>query len=117
MNCGAIPESLLESELFGHERGAFTGAVRAHPGLFEQAHGGTLLLDEIGEMPLSLQTRLLRVLEASTVRRIGGQRDKAHRCQGGRGYGEDLEQMVHDGSFRESPLPTPSGSHPGSTAS
>jgi len=101
VNCGAIPESLLESELFGHERGAFTGAVRAHPGLFEQAHSGTLLLDEIGEMPLSLQTRLLRVLEANTVRRIGGQRDRPIDVRVVAATARDLETMAQEGSFRE----------------
>lgn len=76
LNCGAIPRDLIESELFGHERGAFTGAVGSRPGLFEQAAGGTLLLDEIGELPLEQQPRLLRVLETGWVRRVGGQSER-----------------------------------------
>ncbi|MFO7983874.1 MAG: sigma 54-interacting transcriptional regulator [Desulfuromonadales bacterium] len=76
VNCGAIGEELLESELFGHEKGAFTGAVRMHKGRFERADGGTLFLDEIGEMPLHTQARLLRVLESGTVERVGGEQER-----------------------------------------
>jgi DNA-binding NtrC family response regulator len=71
INCGAIPAGLIEAELFGHEKGSFTGAVRAHAGVFERAHGGTLLLDEVTEMPLDMQTRLLRVLETRRFYRVG----------------------------------------------
>jgi two-component system response regulator AtoC len=101
VNCGAIPESLLESELFGHERGAFTGAIRAHQGLFEQAHHGTLLLDEIGEMPLALQTRLLRVLEAGTVRRVGGQKDRKIDVRVVAATARDLVTMAEERRFRD----------------
>jgi DNA-binding NtrC family response regulator len=73
VNCGAVPANLIESELFGHERGAFTGATQQHRGMFERASGGTLFLDEIVEMPLELQPRLLRVLETGTLLRVGGE--------------------------------------------
>ena len=75
VNCAAIPETLFESELFGHERGAFTGASSARAGLFERAHGGTLFLDEIGELPLGLQSKLLRTLQDGTLMRLGGSRE------------------------------------------
>jgi DNA-binding NtrC family response regulator len=75
VNCAALPESLMESELFGHEKGAFTGAVERRAGCFEQAHNGTLLLDEIGDMPIGTQAKLLRVIEESKVRRLGGTKD------------------------------------------
>jgi transcriptional regulator with PAS, ATPase and Fis domain len=100
-NCGAIPESLLESTLFGHVKGAFTGADRRHHGLFEAAHGGTLFLDEIGEMSPSMQVRLLRVLQDGEVRPIGGERatkvDVRVLCATHR----DVDAMLERGGFRE----------------
>lgn len=76
INCGAIPASLIEAELFGHEKGSFTGAIQARAGVFERANGGTLLLDEVTEMPIEMQTRLLRVLEQRRFRRVGGSREQ-----------------------------------------
>jgi two-component system response regulator PilR (NtrC family) len=101
VNCGAIPENLIESELFGHKKGSFTGAVGDRPGLFEQAEGGTLFLDEIGELPLLLQTKLLRVLQEREFKRVGDsltrKTDVRIICASNR----DLEAQVKDGSFRE----------------
>ncbi len=101
VNCGAIPETLLESELFGHERGAFTGAVKRHRGLFEQASGGTLLLDEVGEIPLALQVKLLRALEERRIRRVGGTRDVPVDVRIIAATSRDLPELVGRGSFRE----------------
>ena len=101
LNAGGLPRELIESELFGHERGAFTGAVGQRKGAFEQAQGGTLLLDEIGELPLDMQTRLLRVLETWQIRRVGGEStiklDVRLICATHR----DLSQMVALGTFRQ----------------
>ena len=100
LNTAAIPAELLESELFGHEAGAFTGAAKRHPGRFEQAEGGTLFLDEIGDMPLSLQTRLLRVLAESEFYRVGG-RELIHAdVRVVAATHQDLEQKVAQGTFR-----------------
>ena len=101
VNCGALPENLIESELFGHCRGAFTGAVAARTGLFEVADGGTIFLDEIGELPLSMQAKLLRVLETGDIRRLGDNQTVNVNVRIVCATHRDLEQMVEDGTFRE----------------
>jgi transcriptional regulator with GAF, ATPase, and Fis domain len=101
INCAAIPDTLLESELFGHEKGAFTGAVQARRGKFELAHGGTLFLDEIGELPLSMQPKLLRVLEDRRVSRLGGSADHVADVRILAATNRDLAQEVQAGRFRE----------------
>jgi DNA-binding NtrC family response regulator len=101
INCASIPETLLESELFGHERGAFTDAVHDKVGLLELAHRGTLLLDEIGEMSMSVQVKLLRVLEKMTFRRVGGIKDISVDVRIIAATNRDLRRAVADGSFRE----------------
>lgn len=101
VNCGAIPESILDSELFGHEKGAFTGAVNLRSGRFELANGGTIFLDEIGEMPLSAQVRLLRVLQDGIFERVGGAAPVATDVRVIAATHRDIEQMVKDGQFRE----------------
>lgn len=101
VNCAAIPEGLLESELFGHERGAFTGAVLQKAGRFELAEGGTLFLDEIGELPMSLQGKLLRVLQDKTFDRLGGQVSRRVDFRLIAATNQNLRQLVADGRFRE----------------
>lgn len=101
VNCGAIPPALIESELFGHERGSFTSAVRDHRGYFEQANGGTLFLDEVGELSLDLQTRFLRVLETGTFRRLGAQSQTVADFRIICATHRDLQKAVADGKFRE----------------
>ncbi len=101
INCAALPESLLESELFGHEKGAFTGAASAKPGLFEVADGGTLFIDEIGEMPGSLQAKLLRVLEDGLIRRVGSIKERRVDVRLLCATNRNLSNEVKEGRFRE----------------
>jgi len=101
VNCGAIPENLLESELFGHVKGAFTGAVANHPGLFQAANGGTLFLDEIGDMPVALQVKLLRVLQERMVRPVGASHAVPVDVRILSATHRDLDLAIIDGSFRK----------------
>lgn len=100
INCAAIPSELLESELFGYERGAFTGADRARQGRFEESNGGTLFLDEIGDMPLALQSKLLRTLETHTIQRVGGGKEIELNLRLICATHQNIEKMVEDGRFR-----------------
>ncbi|GGE31583.1 transcriptional regulator FleQ [Halopseudomonas oceani] len=101
VNCGAIPAELLESELFGHEKGAFTGAITSRAGRFELAQGGTLFLDEIGDMPLPMQVKLLRVLQERTFERVGSNKVQSADVRVIAATHKNLEQMIEDGTFRE----------------
>lgn len=101
VNCAAIPENLFESELFGHVKGAFTGAIKNRKGCFEMAHGGTLFLDEIGEMPLAVQPKLLRALQEGRVRKLGNETDLPVDVRLVSATNRDLKSMAEDGLFRE----------------
>lgn len=101
VNCGAIPESLMESEMFGHKKGSFTGAVADKAGLFEVADGGSLFLDEVGELPLSIQVKLLRAIQERVIRRVGGTEDNKVEVRIIAATNRELEDMVKEGTFRQ----------------
>jgi DNA-binding NtrC family response regulator len=101
LNCGGLPEGLLESLLFGHEKGAFTGAIKRTQGYFEKAHTGTILLDEIGDMPINLQIKILRVLQEKVIRRVGGEHDIRVDCRVLAATHRSLKEMVEAGKFRQ----------------
>ncbi len=101
INCAAVPESLMESELFGHEKGAFTGAVKSNIGKIEQAQNGTLFLDEIGDMPLMLQAKLLRFLQQRTIEKVGGRKEIEINARVICATNKNLQKMVSEGTFRE----------------
>ncbi len=100
VNCAALPETLVESELFGHEKGAFTGAIARRTGRFEQADGGTLFLDEVGELPLETQAKMLRVLQSGEFERVGGARPLKTDVRIIAASNRDLDQAVREGRFR-----------------
>jgi len=100
INCAAIPHNLIESELFGYEKGAFSGAVQAKPGLLETADGGTVLLDEVAELPLGLQAKLLRVLESGEMMRVGGLKPKHVDVRFLAATNRDLREQTRSGAFR-----------------
>ncbi len=113
INCGAMPENLLESELFGHERGAFTGAVRDKKGLFQEADRGTLFLDEIGEMTPTMQVKLLRALQEKVVRKVGGTEEEAVDVRIITATNQDLEARIQTGELPRGPLlPDQRAAHP-----
>ncbi len=101
VDCGAIPAQLIESELFGHVKGAFTGAVNSRPGAFENSSGGTVFLDEIGELPLEMQTRLLRVLDKRTIKRVGSHDQRPVDIRVVAATNRDLPEMIQEGAFRQ----------------
>ncbi|MFH1852285.1 MAG: sigma-54 dependent transcriptional regulator [Candidatus Neomarinimicrobiota bacterium] len=101
INCSAIPETLFESSLFGHEKGAFTNAIKMHKGFFEEANGGTLLLDEISEIPITMQAKLLRVLQENTINRVGSSTEIPVDVRVIATSNRKLDQMIHDDKFRE----------------